>query len=245
MTHDEISELLGAYALDAVDGRERAIIEDHLASCARCRAEVQDHREVATLLAHTGGDAPEGLWQRISGSLEESPPGLRLVPESAPTNTVASWRRLGPRLAAGAAAAAVAIVALLGVEMRRQDRRIDELQVALADPLVSAFDAAITDPDSRLIELTTTGDEVVLRGVITDDGIGYLSATALPDLQAGRTYQLWGGAGDQLVSLGVLGNAPRIVSFMAEPYELLAITEEESPGVVTSRNAPVAAGSTA
>ena len=54
MTHDEIQDLLGAYALDAVDDDVRALVEEHIADCARCRAEVQEHREVATLLAHIG-----------------------------------------------------------------------------------------------------------------------------------------------------------------------------------------------
>src|SRR3546814_17505894 len=80
MTHDEVQDLLGAYALDAVDDDERALVEDHLAECPRCRAEVHDHREVAALLAHGGQDAPEGIWDRIVGSLEEAPPALRLAP---------------------------------------------------------------------------------------------------------------------------------------------------------------------
>lgn len=51
LTHEEVTELLGAYALDAVDEDERALVEEHLGLCARCRAEVQAHRETATLLA--------------------------------------------------------------------------------------------------------------------------------------------------------------------------------------------------
>ena len=38
MSHQEVQELLGAYALDAVDPELAAIIEDHLRHCARCRA---------------------------------------------------------------------------------------------------------------------------------------------------------------------------------------------------------------
>ncbi len=241
MTHDEISELLGAYALDAVDADERALLDEHVADCARCRAEVQEHREAATFLAHTGGDAPDGVWQRISGSLEKAPPGLRLVPGPA---VEVPRRRVRWRAAVGAAAAAVAVVGVLGVQVNRQDQRIDDLQAALGDPMLTAFDAAITDPDSELLELTSADGKVVLRGAVTDDGTGYLSAAPLPDLSEDRTYQLWGSAGDELVSLGVLGEAPRIVSFAAAPYEGFAITEEEAPGVVTSRNDPVAAGST-
>ena len=40
LTHDEAAELLGAYALDAVEADERDAIEHHLNECPRCRAEV-------------------------------------------------------------------------------------------------------------------------------------------------------------------------------------------------------------
>jgi anti-sigma factor RsiW len=38
MSHAEASDLLGAYALDAVDGDEFAELEEHLETCPRCRA---------------------------------------------------------------------------------------------------------------------------------------------------------------------------------------------------------------
>lgn len=69
MTHDEITELLGAYALDAVSPEEASEIEQHLAECPRCGAEVAAHREVAGVLGNLGGVAPAGLWSRIADEL--------------------------------------------------------------------------------------------------------------------------------------------------------------------------------
>lgn len=77
--HDELQELLGAYALDAVDPEEAAAIERHLPTCPRCRNELTDHREVAALLGYAGAAAPSGVWDRIVASLEEPPPALRLT----------------------------------------------------------------------------------------------------------------------------------------------------------------------
>jgi anti-sigma factor RsiW len=74
----QIEELIGAYALDAVDDDEREVVEQHLAVCARCRAELAEHREVAALLAYDGKPAPSDVWDRIVSSLEEPPPALRL-----------------------------------------------------------------------------------------------------------------------------------------------------------------------
>jgi anti-sigma-K factor RskA len=74
MTHRQIQELLGAYALDAVDGDEAEVVELHLRECPRCRAEVEEHRETAATLAHLGAPAPAGLWDRIASQLEEEAP---------------------------------------------------------------------------------------------------------------------------------------------------------------------------
>src|SRR5215212_7547374 len=111
LTHADIEELLGAYALDAVDGDEQEAIEIHLRECPRCRAEVADHREVAALLAHGGQPAPDGIWDRIVDSLEEAPPRLNL----APVVPLTRRRGVGMRLAAAVAAVAAAVIGLLAV----------------------------------------------------------------------------------------------------------------------------------
>src|SRR4051812_36552435 len=75
---DEFTELLGAYALDAVDDDEREAIEAHLLSCPRCRAEVAEHREVAAFLSK-GAPAPDGVWDRIAAELSPPAPPLRMT----------------------------------------------------------------------------------------------------------------------------------------------------------------------
>jgi anti-sigma factor RsiW len=80
MSHDEAAELLGAYALDAVDPDEVAAIEAHLESCPRCRDELRNHREVTGLLAYAGQEAPAGLWDRVVSEVraeETAPSGSR------------------------------------------------------------------------------------------------------------------------------------------------------------------------
>ncbi len=61
----DIDGLLGAYALDAVSPEEAKRVEDYIAINPKAAAEVREHREVATMLAFTGMDAPEGLWSLI------------------------------------------------------------------------------------------------------------------------------------------------------------------------------------
>ena len=83
-THAEIQELLGVYALDAVDPETAAMVERHLAECVRCSIEVAQHHEVAGLLANSGGASPAALWDGIASRLDGSAPP--------------SWERLAKRL---------------------------------------------------------------------------------------------------------------------------------------------------
>jgi hypothetical protein len=86
-SHQEIQELLGAYALDAVDKETASLVEQHLTGCVRCSIEVAQHHEVAGLLANSGGASPAGLWDGIAGQLDGSAPP--------------SWEGLAGRLEAG------------------------------------------------------------------------------------------------------------------------------------------------
>lgn len=86
--HREIQELLGAYALDAVDADTAGMIDRHLDTCLRCSIEVAHHHEVAGLLANSGGESPPALWDGIAERLEGSAPP--------------SWERLAARLETGA-----------------------------------------------------------------------------------------------------------------------------------------------
>ena len=83
LTHVEASELLGVYALDALDSDEREAVESHLSGCGFCRAEVMEHMEVAGLLSTGVHGVPLTVWDRISGELQGTPPPLDLAPMQA------------------------------------------------------------------------------------------------------------------------------------------------------------------
>ena len=233
MTHDDVQLLLGAYALDAVDDAERAEVEDHLRECARCRAEVAEHRETAAFLAHAGADAPATLWDDIAAAIAPTSPDV--VPIAPRLGRTSSRRNRWPRAAALIGAAAAVVIGVLIVQVRDQDRRIDRIQAA-SDP----FQKAMDERGARVAHLTAGDTELPV--VLTADGKAWLQASALPTLGDGRTYQLWGQSGDDLVSVAVLGRDPGLVSFDAEGYAALAITNERAPGVVRSQNQPVASG---
>jgi hypothetical protein len=239
VTHDPVEELLGAYALDAVDDDERRTVEAHLATCPRCRAEVDQHREVAARLAEPGAPAPDGVWDRIATSIEEAePPPMRLVVDDG-TRSPGRTRRGRVARVVAAAAAAAAIVALSVSSLRQQDR-IDELEQASG--VAAAATAAFADPDARIAELADPDGGVLVRAAVLEDGSGFLLADSLPELDDG-IYQLWGATGDQIVSLGTMGPSPDVVAFPADPsVTQLLITAEAEP-VPAPTTDPLASGS--
>ena len=232
----ELDELLGAYALDAVSPEEADRVEDYLAINPKAAAEVREHREVATMLAFTGMDAPEGLWSRIEQELDAPAPvpGPELARvmsiEDAPSRrrfaTVAPW------IASAAAAAIIAVVAI----------GIADRATAPTDPLVAAYEAADADRDSAKATLVAEGSSFEAVAVIDQDGHGYVRAGELPALGADQTYQLWGvvdtGADEpDVISLGIFGPNPELETFTTEtPVVALAITIEDAPGVISDGN---------
>ncbi len=247
LSHSEVRELLGAYALDAVEDDEAQAVERHLIECVPCRIEVSDHREVAAMLATGWTPAPEGVWDRIAGSLEEAPPSM-LIPFSAARAEREERRRrsVGPVRAAVAVgvAASVALVAFLGVKVVDTGHQVDHLAAQLADGDVGrAAAAAAHRSDARLVSMTSSDGHHSVDAVLLTDGTGYLVKTDLPQLNPQRTYQLWAVVGSAKISVGVLGPSPGPVAFHAPPdAAALAITEEQAGGVVTSFQQPTVVG---
>ena len=237
-SHHQLQELLAAYALDAVDGDEAEAVELHLRECPRCRAEVAEHRETASLLASGHTPAPVGVWDSIAAVLEEEerPSGAAPI-----LSMDRRWRR-----AAGVAVSSVAaaLIAVLGVRVVEQGQQLDRVQGALQDRTVlrSAL-AAQAHPDARRVDLRAGDGAVLAQAVLTPDGTGFVLGDALPPVAPDRTYQLWALAGPQPVSAGILGARPGVSAFrVALPVDGFAITAEAAPGAQAPTTAPAAAG---
>jgi hypothetical protein len=269
--HRAIQELLGVYALDAVDPETAAMVEGHLAECVKCSVEVAQHHEVAGLLANSGGESPAGLWDGIATRLDGSAPPSwdrlvsRLEPgdgradrlvepggaDPGPDATVVPlsagrphrWRQRGAVLVA-AAAAVVAVV--LGTQVDHLHHQVSALQSG--PPLSAAEQAALRVPTTRQVQLTAAAGASApgrVTVVLTASGTGFVEAHRLRALPAGRTYQLWGSIGGRTISLGLLGPRPAVVPFSVagdRSVQAFAITAEHAGGVVQSTNPPVVAG---
>ena len=229
----DLDELLGAYALDAVSDEERRAVENYLMVNPKARAEVEEHREVATMLAWSGADAPDGLWERIAGSLDEAPPTPRgeladvLSYDAGTKRRRSRGRTFAMWAGASAAAAVIAVVAVSVIDSGSTE----------TGGLTAAADAAREDGDSSITTIAAPDGAGGVEAIIDEDGHGFLLASELPELPADRTYQLWGLINDQAISLGVLGHNPELETFSVDaPVTALVITNEVAGGVMTDGN---------
>jgi len=266
MTHDEISQLLGAFALDAVDTDEAEAIRAHLVECPRCASEVAEHWEVTGLIANVGVDAPAELWDRIAAQIDTDsgarrPAPLHLASSSpAPSRAPTTVRRRLAWSTVGTIAAAAAVVAvLMAVQVGRLDQRVSQLGLATRhNELTQAVQAALLEPDAQKVTLADTGSATggtspgngarAAVVVVLPDGSAFLVNTGLPRLASDRTYQLWGVVNGQTVSLGLLGSQPRDVAFTVNPsapVKAFAVTDEVAGGVVRTTHTPVALSTSA
>lgn len=251
LSHTEAVDLLGAYALDALEPGERLAVEAHASGCQSCADEIVQHREVAGLLTPGWGRPPEGLWDKIATALVDVPPPLDLAPVIAMKPRVGQfapahrpWSRIGLGIAAMVAAAAVAMIGILGVRVADDRQRINQLALGQhGDELQRSANAALVDPRARKVSLTSTDGYRTAQAVVLPDGTGYVVNNNLPALSQERTYQLWAVVGTSRISVGVLGAEPGVIPFkLGTNVSALAITDETAGGVPTTAKDPVVIG---
>ena len=228
--HAEYTDLVAAYALDALDDAERPAFEAHLEACADCQAALADLRRVTAGigLASEPETPPASLRDRVLTQAAADPRPWAQAPAPTPGPASAESRR-GPRsgflpwmLAAAAMLIAFASVsytlALRGeldgarVAVDAARRQVDTLEARLVGleqttTRLRQVVSIVTASDVRQARLTGSGAASGASGLAYwSESLGLVfNAVDLPTLEAGRGYELWvippGGAP---VSLGML-----------------------------------------
>ncbi len=253
LTPAELDELLAAYALDAVDAEEREQLDAYLERSPDAAREIAELQETAALLAFTGPDeAPDTLWDRIENALGAEPPRLVMPFDTAARRSPRRRRGVATKVAigiAGASAIAAGITAVVvSDEMSRQEERLDRVAGSVAnDGMHRAAEAAAADPRSRTVRLVARRGSGSATVIAMPDGAAFLMARDMEHLGPDRTYQLWAITGDpdgpEVVSAGVLGRSLDLAAFQApEGATGFMVTDEATPGVVTTAAKPVLEG---
>ncbi len=171
MTHEEIQELLGAYALDAVDPDEAEVVELHLAELPpvpvggggpSTRWPPPSPTPVATPRRACGIGSPDSSRRRRRRCAWPSPTRPRHVIPLAPR------RRRANRLVLSALGAAAALaIAVLGAQVVRQQDELDRFEAAIQEgSLLSAAEVALQDPSASKAKLQSFNGEITGQAVV-------------------------------------------------------------------------------
>lgn len=254
MNHEEAQELLGAYALNAVDEPERVDLERHVDECVRCSSELDALRGVTSAMGNVSEPAPSRVWQRISEHLYDdvesgATPPFRALESLPAVLTPITARRDAlshrSRVVVGVfSAAAAVLVAVLSFSLVEANNHVSHLRSALDVATRGAVVAAEAAPGHVNVTLSNSHVANVATFVLSH-GHGYLVSSNMSALPTDQTYQLWGIFNGKPISIGLMGAKPTDVQFTVAsavtPSEL-AVTIEPAGGATIPTTPIVASG---
>ncbi|MBI5090595.1 MAG: anti-sigma factor [Actinobacteria bacterium] len=203
MSDIDIHHLAAAYALDALDDRERAAFEAHYASCEVCHSDVLDFRAtVASLAGASSTPPPAGLKAKVLSEISTTRQLSPLLPDA--VVDLVDRRRRQRRWTMSAVAAAAVVVAFVAGALV-VDRGGNEPGYA------AELESVLGQPDGRIVTLagTDAGEGAGMVRVAWSDRLdaAVLLADGLPAAPEGRAYELWLIGADGPVAMGVLDRA--------------------------------------
>jgi anti-sigma-K factor RskA len=176
--------LAGAYALDALDGPDRARFERHAARCQECTREVAGLREAtARLAAAAAAQPPAALKEALRAETART---RQLPPVTGGSHATGRTRpRLGVRrlaLALGGAAAVAAVTVWVTASLgppAGQPAASQEIATVLTAP----------DAVKMTAQVRTGGTATIVMS--HHDGMLVFAAAGLRPLPAAQHYELW------------------------------------------------------
>lgn len=183
MSHD----LLGAYALDAVDFAERTAVESHLAACDECARELVELRDSLTRMAVselTPVDPSPQFTAAVFAAVDAAAPvAARLGVRGELARLRDYLRGAALRRFALAAAAAVVLAASVGVVL--------QTRVNAERDRADRITAVLAAPDARLVSAPAADGGTVTIAYSRSRGQAVVTASDLAGIPDDRAYQLW------------------------------------------------------
>jgi anti-sigma-K factor RskA len=227
--HDELRERAAAYALGILSAEERLQFEAHLTACDECAAEVRSLSPVVAALAHAAPaadpppDARGRVLARVSqGSFTSTVP--RVTREPRRSRALAPWLLAAASLVLAAGLAAYSVsqrgrIGALEQSIRDASARADVAERQAADARTAMRQAFADDRSvvvvlaaSDLLRVELQGQPVAPQAAARafwsrSQGLVF-TATNLPPLPPGRTYQLWIVTADMPIGAGLMKPRP-------------------------------------
>lgn len=219
--HEEVFEMLGAYALGALDEADAALVQGHLNQCAVCRNELAGFAEVSARLAHLGPvQPPPELRGRVLAAVRQE--------ASARKGPRRNSLRLGPQWLWTAAVVALLVAQVWLLRELSSLRRTIDQQQQVQTVLLSADETPIEmippDPDSPAHGYYRSELELHM---------GLLNYYHLPLPAPDQSYQCWFEfADDSAVACGALpldeGGHGLLLVNIPQPWpDTIRVTVEE------------------
>jgi anti-sigma-K factor RskA len=223
----DIHQLAAAYALDAVDERERAEFEAHYPTCPVCKPEVAGFREtLSQVAASVAVDPPASLKAGVMAEIGNTRQLSPLLPDS--VVDLATHRRSRQRMVRVLSIAAAVI--LIGVGAFVIGRNSDSGSNYAAEA-ATVFE----QPDARTTPLDGTGTGSFKVVWSPSEGKAVVLGDGLPDPGPGKAYELWliddqGAHAVRLLDRADGSQVRRVVDVNGAPTQW-AITVEPEGGV--------------
>ena len=136
---------------------------------------------------------------------------------------------------------AAAVIAVLGVEVAHLDQQVGSLKTAVGQYGLSGAASQVALGPHRTIVLTADKAPVA-KVVVAPSGAAFWVSSSLRQLPSSETYQLWGLARGNIVSLGLVGPDPHsVAAFRIEATITAVMVTAEPSGGTAKPTLPVLA----
>lgn len=201
MVHNDYKEMIPARALLALDAAEARLLDQHLATCDECSAELEEWEATAAAMAVSAKpqEPSPKVRERILDEVRKDLTDPQVIPfRSTPRNIWSSFGSLGAM--AAVVMMAVMIVGLIVLWRENQATKESlaqvsrDLDVARQDlQRTNQFFQLVNSPGSKVVELAGNTRAVGASAKLAYDAAGraMLVAHGLPGVPQGKEYQLW------------------------------------------------------
>jgi anti-sigma-K factor RskA len=228
------ADLAGAYVLDALPPEQVVAFEDHLRTCAACRAEVAELSQVVDVLPLALDEVapPAGLKERLLAEARgDTParPALTALEGGAPPAQRRWTFRLPQTILA---VAAVLLIAGLGIRVSQLQQQVNNGQAALQKAVVAALAAGAQQKPIAGTQYAPAASGSMVQPLHANTA--YFVVKGLPATPSDKVYQLWLVKGKTPTSAGVFtysGSGPKVVQvpMAASSFAVAAVTLERGP----------------